>query len=465
MKTIYIKHIKNLSLALGFLSLFCLASCKKDWLDAKPDQALIVPGTVQDYQALLDNNTDTYLFNTTQPALCETMSDDYFVSKASWQSFGLVQDRNAYVWAREIYEGENSFDWDYCYKRILHANVILDGIEKVAKNDANTASWNNVKGSALFYRSFDFFNLAQEFCKTYDKSTAATDLGIVLKLSSNLNDKASRSTVAQTYSQVINDLLMAAKLLPVMQRFPSRPSSVAAYGLLARVYLIMGDYENAKLYAEKSLGLYGELIDYNTLSLTDEPALPRFNKEVTFYSFLNIFDSSNCYSPYVNIDSTLYNTYSSNDLRKAIYFKDVSGVITYKGGYYNDYSYSGGLQTDEMYLISAECNARLGALPEALKSLNTLLNTRWVTGTFTPYTATSADALLPQILLERRKELIFRSLRWPDLRRLNKEPRFAKTLTRNLDGVIYTLPPNDLRYVLPIPENEIKLSGIEQNPR
>jgi hypothetical protein len=56
-------------------------------------------------------------------------------------------------------------------------------------------------------------------------------------------------------------------------------------------------------------------------------------------------------------------------------------------------------------------------------------------------------------------------LRWIDLRRLNTDSRYAVTLTRNLNNQIYTLPPNDQRYVLPIPDLEIKLSGIEQNPR
>ena len=39
------------------------------------------------------------------------------------------------------------------------------------------------------------------------------------------------------------------------------------------------------------------------------------------------------------------------------------------------------------------------------------------------------------------------------------------TLKRDLDGTIYTLPPNDPRYVMPIPQDEINLSHIEQNAR
>jgi len=68
-------------------------------------------------------------------------------------------------------------------------------------------------------------------------------------------------------------------------------------------------------------------------------------------------------------------------------------------------------------------------------------------------------------LKERRKELLFRGLRWTDLRRLNLDPRFAVTLARNVSGQIYSLPPEDPRYAWPIPDDEIQASGIPQNPR
>ena len=109
---------------------------------------------------------------------------------------------------------------------------------------------------------------------------------------------------------------------------------------------------------------------------------------------------------------------------------------------------------------------RLGSINAAMDDLNALIIKRWKNnGTFVPFTAATANEALAKVLKERRKELIFRGLRWTDLRRLNKDPRFAITLTRNLNGVVYTLPPNDDRYTLPIPDQEIKISGIAQNPR
>ncbi len=71
-----------------------------------------------------------------------------------------------------------------------------------------------------------------------------------------------------------------------------------------------------------------------------------------------------------------------------------------------------------------------------------------------------------KILEERRKELPFTGqLRWEDLRRLNKDQRFAKILVRTIAGNEYQLLPNSKRYVFPIPDIEIELSGIPQNER
>ena len=118
-----------------------------------------------------------------------------------------------------------------------------------------------------------------------------------------------------------------------------------------------------------------------------------------------------------------------------------------------------------MYLIRAEAAARAGLKDSALADLNRLLSTRWKTGTFVPYAAGSADQALDIILAERRKELIMRGTRWFDLRRLNKEPRFAKTLVRIQNSTTYTLSPNDNRYTFLIPAQVIALTGMQQNTR
>jgi hypothetical protein len=101
-----------------------------------------------------------------------------------------------------------------------------------------------------------------------------------------------------------------------------------------------------------------------------------------------------------------------------------------------------------------------------MQDLNTLLQKRFRSTGWTPLTAANSADALDKVLAERRKELPFTvNIRWTDLRRLNMDPVFAKTLIRRISGQTYTLLPGSPRYVFPIPDPEIRISGIEQNPR
>lgn len=166
------------------------------------------------------------------------------------------------------------------------------------------------------------------------------------------------------------------------------------------------------------------------------------------------------------VDSNVYKSFNDpNDLRLAIFFYNNGGEIEFNSQFDYNNALSAPIATNEILLTKAECEARLNNTAGAMKDLNALLVIRWVTGTYSNLSASSADDALRQILRERRKELLFTGLRWSDLRRLNKDSRFATTLYRNINGTIYSLPPNDPRYALPIPDNEINLNPIPQNPR
>jgi starch-binding outer membrane protein, SusD/RagB family len=464
MKTPY-NISKSISIALLLVLTLLEFSCKKDWLDAKPNLALVVPSTIKDYQAILDNNTGTSLFNNNEPALSEVGAGDFYLPYTTWQALDNAQERNAYLWSPDIYAGETAYDWNDTYNRILNENIVLDGIAKLPADQTNVAAWNNVKGTALFYRAYDFWSLAQEFAKAYDPNSASQDLGISIRTNPDINIKPVRATVQQTYDQIINDLLLARKLLPDAPLFPTRPGRAAVYGLLSRAYLSASNYDEALSYADSCLQLSNQLMDYNSLSKTSSRPVARFNKEVIYHHTLEYYSAFTNTSPNLMVDSALYNSYDPNDLRKVIFFKDVSGFKTRKASYGGASIPFGGIATDEIYLIRAECFARKNDVSSAMNDLNTLLSTRWVTGTFVPYSpGNSADALT-KILSERRKELIYRGLRWSDLKRLNKDPKTALTLTRKLNGKNYSLPPNSNLFVFPIPPVEVQLGGLPQNPR
>ncbi len=436
-----------------------------NWLDEKPDISLVVPKNIEDYQAILDNSNS--IFNVNQPALGEIASDNFFVSNSTWQSWPTVTERNTYKWADDPYEGTFSHDWRFAFERILTANIVLEGIEKIYPGESDEmklANWKKVKGSALFFRAFDFYNLTQIFCKPYDPLSAKMDLGLPLRLSSSVNEKSVRASLQETYDQIFNDLQLAVSLLPNISNNPTTPSKPSAYALLSRIYLSIENYNQALLNADLCLQLKNELVDYNTLDGANIFPIPIFFGEDIFHSDLAPYAALNLISGCI-IDTSLYNTYSENDLRRTIFYREFSDDLRFWGSYSTPTDVYGGLATDEIYLIRAECYARKNITTQALNDLNTLLSKRFKSGTFTPLKATTADEVLRLILTERRKELVFRGVRWTDLRRLNKDSRFAITLKRTVNGQVFTLPPNDARYTFPIPPDEIRTSGIEQNPR
>ncbi|RKR83333.1 SusD-like starch-binding protein associating with outer membrane [Mucilaginibacter gracilis] len=451
--------MKKISITLSFI-IILFTACTKGYLDIKPDKSLVVPQTLKDFQALLDN---TDVMNINMPSLQEISSDDYYIKDASYQSVTVAMYKNSYTWNKDIYAGSPDVsDWNYRYRQIFYANIVLEGLDKLGASEQADPQFAAEKGSALFYRAFSLFQVAQLFCKPYS-STASTDPGVPVRTESDINQVSARGTVAETYAQIITDIKSSINLLPPTVSVKTRPNQTAAFGLLARVYLAMGDYSGALTNADAGLKQYPTLLNYNNLSKTASFPFQRYNDEVIFHSTMLSTSMSNVSR--LIIDTILYKTYKTNDLRLQLFFRVSSGVNTYKGSYSGASQFFNGITTDELYLTRAECYARQNNKDAALADLNTLLVKRWVSGTFTPYTAATADEALTFILQERRKELLYRGLRWSDLRRLNQDSKYAVILNRNLNGTTYTLMPNNARYVFPIPDLVIQLSGIEQNAR
>ncbi|MGG9964082.1 RagB/SusD family nutrient uptake outer membrane protein [Ferruginibacter sp. SUN106] len=437
-----------------------LLGCKK-YLDQKPDQKLQLPDNLNALQALLDNDG---LMNTNSAGTGEVSADNYYVTYSTWAALTSASAKNMYTWEDDITLFDSPNHWSRTYDGITDANVVLEKLETITPAVNEQQQWNNIKGAALFYRSRFFLIAAGLWAKAYDKITAATDPGIPLRLKSDFSVLSVRSTVKQTYDQVLSDLKAAGIYLPVTPLHVMRPSKTAADGLLARTYLMMGMYDSALVYATKSLAANANLLNYNNLSSAASFPFAKYNSEVIIHTQMNtptILTNTKAL-----VDSDLYRSYAVNDLRKTLFFKS-NGNGTY--GFKGSYSQSGllftGICTDELYLIKAECLARQSNITEAMAVLNNLMITRWKTGTFVTFAATDTATALNIILKERRKELIFRDLRWTDLKRLNKDPATQQTVQRTLNGVDYFLRPNENRYALPIPSSVIALTGMMQNPR
>lgn len=423
---------------------------------------------------LLDNTT---VFNLV-PTLGESSCDDYYFPFGFWQTLD-TREQNAYIWAPDIFEGQgNQQDWNTPYQQVFYANVVLDGLGSRPEADS-LAQWNDVKGEALFSRAFAFYNVAQVFAQAYGTVADSAHLGIPLRLHSDISTPSVRSTVPQTYQQIIADLDSAELFLPILppnlNSYRNRPVKVCAQALLARVYLSMREYQQARAYADSALQSYDSLIDYNMLAPTATLPFSLLNNETLYQaSFLGPNQPGlpaysiyllGVFYPNTRIDSGLIQSYDTNDLRLVIDYRYKPHDSSYlKGSYAGTIYPFGGLATDELYLIRAEAAARAGDIGAAANDINTLLSKRWRTGTFPGYTFASQQQALDTVLLERRKELAFRGLRWTDLRRFSADGT-GIPLTRVLDSVVYTLKPNSNLYTLPIPPDVINLSTMSQNPR
>lgn len=448
---------------LTFLSvvflLVCMACTKQADLEKIPDSSLVVLNSLDDAQALLDN----IVIMQETPALSEISADNYYIPDSG--NFVAVE-LNAYLWKPDIYEGQKQIgDWNKPYEQVYYANSILGSLPRLPDRESQQA--NHMKGAALFIRSYAFHNVALQFSNLYDAKTAASVPGIPLRLSADPLEQPKRATVAATYQQIIQDIKEAARWLPVTPDplRKNRPSVPAAYALLARVYLSMSDYPNAQLYADSCLMLHANLLDYDSIDTTAINPFTPNNEEVLYQS--NLHSKANMFFPGTYyIDSVLYQSYSGQDLRKRLYFSlDNAGLPISKYSYSGNITRFSGLAVDEVLLIRAECKARLQDAAGALHDLVDLLKSRWKDGAYTPPAVNTPDEVLQLVLTERRKELVFRGLRWADIRRLNKQGA-AITLQRKYRQQLYILSPGDKRYVLPIPPDVIAMNGgLEQNPR
>lgn len=464
-------YFKIRRITFGMLLLASLSACKKGWLDVRNDQSKFVPQKLADLQGLLDNadimNGNRYGSECPIPALGELSVDDYYIDPTQFASCTELE-RNTYVWARNIYNGNTFPDWGYAYRVVFYANFVLESLEDVPVDPGNAMAWHQAKGSALFFRAHQFYQMAQLFAGPYQAATASQDWGIPLRLSSDPNERTTRASLRETYVQIISDLEMAIPLLPVyppgtVPLHKTRPSKPAAYAQLARTYLVMGAYDKALLYADSCLQLYPALMTYRQLSGTGSYPIPSYNEEVIFQAQLQATYRS-ILPPARLVDSLLVRSYDTADLRKQFFFKAAGSAYTFKGSYSKSSVCFAGIATDEIYFIRAECHARKGETDAAMRDLNRVLEKRWKVG-FVPLTAGSSQDALSTVLKERRKELLFRGIRWTDLRRLNRDPQFALSITRVVDHQTYTLPAGDQRYVLPIPDHIIQFSGIPQNNR
>jgi len=454
-----IQHL--LARAAALLTAASLTACNQ-FLEVKSDKSFVVPDKLAHLQAILDHHT---IMNQGLSAAGESSSTDYYVAPATYQ--GMRADyRNQYTWQPGYTfpnRAEAANDWEPLYQVINRCNTVLDALPSIPRDATNALDWDYVKGQALLLRSIRFLNIASIWALAYDPLTADAELGIPLRLTADFTEPSTRASLAETYGQLLADLHASAALMPDASLNSYRGSKPAAHAALARTYLSMRHYPEARIYADSCLRLRSELMDFNDLSIASNTPIGDLNPEnilhLTYRNYPHLMPGT------IRIAPDLLALYAAGDLRKDIFYREVApDEYTLKAHYSGNTSLFAGLSVNEALLIRAECAARAGDIAEALDDLNRLRLHRFRAEDFEPVVAKGRDAVVEAILAERRRELPFRGIRWIDIKRLNMEGADI-TLTREIDGQEYALPSNDLRYALLIPEDVIERSGMPQNPR
>ncbi|WP_100630304.1 RagB/SusD family nutrient uptake outer membrane protein [Algoriphagus formosus] len=443
----------------GFL-LLGIQSCS-EFLDSKPNRNLVIPQSLDDFQQMLDAElrglNDFYMNGLFS-------SDDIYFSESLLSLLSFSQ-TSFYFWEADPYLPD---EWDAgfasSYRKILYANLVLEGLENY--EPANELERNRVlelESSARFFRALGHYEVLLHFAPPYDPSQP-DQLGISIRLASDINVKNERSTMKECFDQIIEDLEFGLDYLPTKAEIPTRPSLWASNAFLGRVFLNMLDYEKAYTYSKTALDIDNSLMDFKMIDSELPYSFEVFHEETIFYQKHLTSRHTTNGGAYVNPE--LVELYDSTDLRKTYFLLPSSeeGLFNFRGNYTGDFYHFGGLAVDEVILNYAESAFRIGEEVEALEQLNYLLENRYEEG-FEAISELSGQDLLEKIVMERRKELVYRGLRWLDLKRFNLYPELAVTLDRTFNERQATLPPNDLRYAFLIPPAEINLNPIQQNPR
>ncbi len=343
----------------------------------------------------------------------------------------------------------NSFvadTWLAGYKVINDANNVLAHLDLVVD-----AEKDRVEGEAKFIRGCAYFDLVRMYAKAWNDGDPNSNDGVPLVLTPTTlisdSNKVKRNTVAEVYAQAISDLTIATQKCSEESNTYIFATNIAAYAMLARVYLQQQDYANA-LQAENN-AIKTALNNGYHLTQTYADAFPAANPptyianttEDIFTIQVNATSGINDFNTYysenqrgdIYIDEGFYDLYEPGDDRLNLYNSD-----DYTLKFENYYGSVRLIRMAELYLTRAECNFRLGSSVGAspLADINTIRARVFLD----PYTS-PAQLTLDEILRERALELSFEGFTLHDEKRLEKN---LINLTWNSPKLIYPIPQREI---------------------
>ena len=465
--------MKNVTTILAICVVVMLTGCN-DYLDIKPKGEKI-PTTVSDYETLL-NYESVQKVSDTYPAY---LTDDVFLPDVAegtaTPGLNSVDQsiRNLYLFKKEVFgDAQDDGFWFASYNRIYYYNTVIDNIMDADGSDEQQKL--SIRAEALISRALEYLYLVNGYAKYYDVRTAESDPGVPLILDEDISKKnLVRASVKDVYAQIQSDLQTALPNLPMQAKGNAfRASKAAGYGVLAKMYLYMGNYAEALKAANEVLEINNSLLDLKKYAVVKpQSSIGRTNVPQDIDNPENIYIK---FAPYVyGLSSKVFGSdelislFSEDDMRLQVYFtKNFRNIPTDKYVWAPYLRANLAVSSPEIYLIAAECEAREGSIERAIALINKLRDNRIKNNT--DIVATDRNDALQKVLEERRRELAMSGMvRYIDLKRLNQESQFAKTVTHVTGEGTFSLEPNSPLYVLPIPAKVMRFnkSSMKQNER
>lgn len=347
--------------------------------------------------------------------------------------------------------------WTAIYNTINRANNVIAKVPALSVTPTFTdAVRNQLVGEAYFLRALSYFDLGRTW--------GGVQLVLVPTSSSNNLENLKRSSLADTYRQVLADLIKAEELLPNSTN-RIRATRKTVWALRARYHLYREEWKEAITYASK---LIDDKSNYNLLT----PYFSFFadNASGTNESILELYYTTNVVNtqayqwqpstkggvgwirPSMGIVNLLNNKSIAGTRQSLISKVVLNGVDNWFGNLY--YRTNGTdpaflIRIAELYLIRAEAYAQDNDIAKSLADLNVIRKRADIQELNIADKAT----LLLAIEQENRIEFAFENHRWYDLVRTRR----AKTVL----GI-----DEDFRLLLPIPYAQILIDkNLEQNPQ
>lgn len=477
--------------------LILISSCQKDYLETSPTYAVstsdVFKTTDNAWAAINGMHRMMYVQYYGSQALggqsgnmiyMDVLGEDLVFSG---QSNGWFV--NEYKWLNHVNANSTICYYNYLfyYTFISNANLIIANIDGATGSEADKKV---IKGQALAYRAWAYFQMIQLFSKRYVNGGDNSGLGLPLVLEPKTT-ATPRNTIEEVYAQINTDLDAAITNLTgaATRKNASHINLSVAKGLKARVALTQQNYALASQYASEARSGLTLMSTTQYMSGFNDYTNPEWmwglhqqDDQTTYFyafaAFMSInFNSTNNRTNPKCINSLLYSKISATDIRKKLWdstgndaeFKALrptqSGTIMYPyisrkficaGGSSLSVSDVPFMRVAEMYLIEAEAKARLGQDVAAAQALYSLAVKRDASYTLSDKTGA---ALLDEILTQRRVELWGEGFRFYDLKRMNL-PLNRNGANHNVSlASVYDKPAGDPAWQFLIPQSEIDNSG------